>query len=62
MALYKFVKQFGNKKAGETYPLLPVAAKALLSKGIVEIATAEKPVKKEKTEKEPAKRGRKKSK
>ena len=59
MAQYKFLKQFGNKKAGESYPLLPVAAKALLKKGIVE----EKPEKPAKENiKKPAKRGRKKQK
>jgi hypothetical protein len=48
MAQYKFVKQFGNKKAGSTYSLLPVAANALLKKGIVEISEVESEVKKPK--------------
>lgn len=36
MIKYKFVKRFGNKMAGESYPLQPAAAKVLLKKGLVE--------------------------
>ena len=35
MALYKFLKSLGNKKAGGTYPLLPSAGKILQYKGYV---------------------------
>ena len=38
MAQYTFIKNFANKRAGESYPLLPAAAQVLISKGIVKPA------------------------
>jgi len=66
MPIYEFLQDTGSKKVGEKSPLSPEVAPGLLRKGIIRLVNencqVEKPVKKEKTEKEPAKRGRKKSK
>lgn len=48
MAQYTFIKNFGNKKAGESYPLLAGAAACLIKSGHVKPTDqdAEKPAKK----------------
>lgn len=64
MPLYEFLQDSGNKKAGEIFPLSPETAPGLLKKGIIRQVNGEEKQEKPAKEniKEPAKRGRKKSK
>lgn len=57
MALYKFIRTLGNKRAGVTYPLPVAAGQMLVIKGYAEMVDHDaNPLE---GQKEPAKRGRK---
>ena len=61
MPVYVFLKDFGNKKAGDKCPLSPESEQFLSKKGIIEKHnTGENAEKKPSQKSEPAKRGRKK--
>lgn len=58
MPLYEFLKDSGNKKTGEIFPLSPEVAPKLLSNGVIRLVSCqtENSVKKEKPKGRPKKK------